>query len=970
MLRMTWLALVAAALLATTRAASFAAESESGDNEWRRLGAPDVPPFVHEPGAHQPPAPLRERVTSLRLSRDRLTRSGYTSVQVNVDASGDNIVGDAANEPSMAISPVNPNWIVIGWRQFDSVTSDFRQAGWAYSHDAGQSWTFPGVLTPGVFRSDPVLGADPNGNFYYCSLEDNFHCSMFKSVNGGVSWSAPVFMFGGDKQWFTIDGTASVGRGNLYASWSQGSEYTSTPFTRSRDGGQTFDGPFAMSQTVFGAMTVDPNGTVYVAGVNSPSFSNPNTRIARSLNAKTTGTPTFTTRNVPFGGSLVGSLGPNPVGLLGQMWIAADLSSGPTRGYLYALCSVQPSSGSDPLDVKFTRSTDGGNTWSTAVRVNDDPSGTNAWQWFGTLSVAPNGRIDVVWNDTRNDPRFPSYPTYSELYYAYSTNAGQTWSRNMPISPPWNHSLGYPQQQKIGDYYHMISDNVAANLAYAATFNGEQDVYFVRIGDCNHNGVHDGTDIANGTSTDFDSNGIPDDCQDCDSDGVADPLEIINGTHPDCNHNWVPDACDIAAGTSQDCNANGVPDECDLAGGFSADCNGNGIPDECDLANGSAHDCNSNGILDVCDIAAGTSVDCNSNGIPDECELADGTAHDCNGNGVLDVCDLANGTSANCNSNGVPDECDRAHCDGSPWCSDCNSNGILDACDLVGHFAATSPAYTPLGYPTVQTFTLTAPPAALGDVLLTFSAYGDLFAQFNYVNVSVNGQAVGTAYGGLGYFLCVPDQIDTLTVPMATYNALKTSGGGNVAIAMSPTSNISRTACGSSPTTIKVTVTYSMAPLSQDVNSNGIPDECEHGACCFPNGSCTAGPHAACTGTYQGDGTTCTPNPCPQPTGACCFPNGSCTLVAQANCTGTWQGDGTTCTPNPCPPALCPGDMNCDSAITFADIDLFVAALSGESAWNQAHPNCPWLNGDCNGDHNVTFADIDPFVALIGTTCP
>ncbi len=61
-----------------------------------------------------------------------------------------------------------------------------------------------------------------------------------------------------------------------------------------------------------------------------------------------------------------------------------------------------------------------------------------------------------------------------------------------------------------------------------------------------------------------------------------------------------------------------------------------------------------------------------------------------------------------------------------------------------------------------------------------------------------------------------------------------------------------------------------------------------------------------------------------------------------------------------------PGDMNCDGAITFVDIDLFVEALAGESAW--AHTPCPWLNGDCNGDGSVTFADIDAFVGLIGTT--
>jgi len=52
----------------------------------------------------------------------------FVSVQVNVDARGDNIVGDAANEPSLAISPVDPSQLVIGWRQFDSVLSDFREA--------------------------------------------------------------------------------------------------------------------------------------------------------------------------------------------------------------------------------------------------------------------------------------------------------------------------------------------------------------------------------------------------------------------------------------------------------------------------------------------------------------------------------------------------------------------------------------------------------------------------------------------------------------------------------------------------------------------------------------------------------------------------------------------------------------------------------------------------------------------------
>lgn len=87
-------------------------------------------------------------------------RAPAGSVQVNVDGSGMNILGDAANEPSIAIDPNDRNRMVIGWRQFNTIASNFRQAGWAWSSDGGQTWTFPGVLQPGVFRSDPVLGSD------------------------------------------------------------------------------------------------------------------------------------------------------------------------------------------------------------------------------------------------------------------------------------------------------------------------------------------------------------------------------------------------------------------------------------------------------------------------------------------------------------------------------------------------------------------------------------------------------------------------------------------------------------------------------------------------------------------------------------------------------------------------------------------------------------------------------------------
>ena len=55
------------------------------------------------------------------------------------------------------------------------------------------------------------------------------------------------------------------------------------------------------------------------------------------------------------------------------------------------------------------------------------------------------------------------------------------------------------------------------------------------------------------------------------------------------------------------------------------------------------------------------------------------------------------------------------------------------------------------------------------------------------------------------------------------------------------------------------------------------------GACC-DGASCSLTTPAACVppGVYQGDGTTCTPNPCFVATGACCADNGTCSEVTQA----------------------------------------------------------------------------------------
>lgn len=287
------------------------------------------------------------------------------SYQVNVNTAGQNIAGDAANEPSLCLDPTHPNRMAVGWRQFDTTTNSFRQSGVAYTTNGGWNWTFPGNLDAGIFRSDPVLASDADGVFYYLGITNTstFACDLLRSTNGGVTWQPVGSALGGDKEWMAIDTTSGPGRGNIYQVWSPYynvyNNYNQI-FTRSTDGGQNWMTAISLPQLPYwGTIAIGPNGEVYNFGIaiNTGQF-----WINRSSNATNRfATPTIDVSTVvDLGGELVYGLpGVNPGGLLGQAWVAVDNSSGNTRGNVYVLCSVTNDPG-NLVNVMFSRSTDGG----------------------------------------------------------------------------------------------------------------------------------------------------------------------------------------------------------------------------------------------------------------------------------------------------------------------------------------------------------------------------------------------------------------------------------------------------------------------------------------------------------------------------------------------------------------------------------------------------------------------------------
>ncbi len=89
-------------------------------------------------------------------------------------------------------------------------------------------------------------------------------------------------------------------------------------------------------------------------------------------------------------------------------------------------------------------------------------------------------------------------------------------------------------------------------------------------------------------------------------------------------------------------------------------------------------------------------------------------------------------------------------------------------------------------------------------------------------------------------------------------------------------------------------------------------------------------------------------------------------VVAQQSTTRTvYQGAKMAWPFTTIPPVWDDGDMDCNGAVDFNDINGFVVALVGRASYEAAYPDCVYENADVNDDGLVNFADIDAFVAAL-----
>ena len=162
-------------------------------------------------------------------------------------------------------------------------------------------------------------------------------------------------------------------------------------------------------------LAIDGDGNVYALWSSAASNITPAPPAARYLSKSTDGGKTWsTTQTMPF--SYQNAVPRFAVSPEGVMHIVYSRNPKPElNGY---------------SEVFHQASTDGGRSWSEPKALSDDREADMNVQVIPNVSVAPNGRVDAVWWDTRDDPGTRS----NDVYYSFSNDDGRTWSPNRRIT--------------------------------------------------------------------------------------------------------------------------------------------------------------------------------------------------------------------------------------------------------------------------------------------------------------------------------------------------------------------------------------------------------------------------------------------------------------------------------------------------------------------------------------------------------
>jgi hypothetical protein len=305
---------------------------------------------------------------------------------------------DSGGQPAVAVAPNNN--VYVFWNSSAATTPLFANIAMSTTTDGGTTFSAPVNVTNhlqttyGIGASaqeDPKVYVDSAGNIDVVttlsrSLSDaNFDVIYSRSINGGGSFTGPTLVFNN----FALPtgnsafGPAVLSSGNnVYVAWGESPSSGSSvvEFSHSTDAGSTFSAPLTLGNQDGGcsanscvSLGIDSNGVITAVWGGGAA---PGLFFARSTDGGTTFSARVQIPNTKFA-----DLNPYSV---------VDAS-----GTVYVVWErIPPAATGIQADIYFSRSSDGGATWSFPVDISSTPSNDSR---TANMAVDTNHNINLVW---------------------------------------------------------------------------------------------------------------------------------------------------------------------------------------------------------------------------------------------------------------------------------------------------------------------------------------------------------------------------------------------------------------------------------------------------------------------------------------------------------------------------------------------------------------------------------------------